>query len=62
MVREDINLTREVKQQLDRIIQREREKDRAGDCRLRSRSSIVEMILRKGIRAWENENQHQDIE
>ena len=51
-VREDVNITRETKHLLDEIVDIELELDRRNDRPERSRSVILEMILRKGIRAW----------
>jgi len=56
LLREDINISRAVKEQLNRIVQQEHERDQQNDCRPRSRSAILEMLLRKGIRVWEREH------
>jgi hypothetical protein len=57
MVREDINLTRATKQDLNDVVDAEHEKDDANDYQRRSRSAIVDMLIRKGIRAWRIETQ-----
>ena len=53
-LRVDINVTAETKRQLDGIVTSERENDRRSDRPERSKSAILEMILKKGIRVWEN--------
>ena len=50
--RVDINITAETKARLDEILDAEWAEDRGGDRPERSKSEILEMILRKGIRAW----------
>jgi hypothetical protein len=51
-IRVDINVTRETKIQLDEVLEAEWVNDRSSDRPERSKSEILEMILRKGIRAW----------
>ncbi len=51
-VRVDINVSQETKQALDQILDAELSADRRGDRPERSKSEILEMVLRKGIRAW----------
>jgi hypothetical protein len=51
-VRVDINVSRETKLALDRILDAELQEDRRGDRPERSKSDVLEMVLRKGIRAW----------
>ena len=53
-VRVDINLTADTKRLLDGIVASELEDDRANDRPERSRSEVLEMILRKGAHAWKN--------
>ena len=50
--RVDINITAQTKLELDEILAAEWAEDRGGDRPERSKSEILEMILRKGIRAW----------
>jgi len=50
--RVDINVTRETKIQVDEVLNADRVKDRREDRPERSKSEILKMILRKGIRAW----------
>jgi hypothetical protein len=51
-LRVDINVTAETKQLLDRIVGLELQEDRENDRPDRSRSEILEMVLRKGAKAW----------
>ena len=54
-VRVDINLTADTKRLLDGIVDVELREDRNNDRPERSRSEILEMVLRKGARTWEQE-------
>jgi hypothetical protein len=51
-VRVDINVSRETKLALDQILDAELAEDRRRDRPERSKSEVLEMVLRKGIRAW----------
>jgi len=53
-VRVDINVTADTKTLLDAVIADELEEDRCNDRPERSKSEILEMILRKGCRAWKD--------
>ena len=55
-VRVDINVTAETKHLLDGIVASELEDDRQNDRPERSRSEVLEMILRKGAHAWQERN------
>jgi hypothetical protein len=57
-VRVDINVTAETKHLLDGIVASELEDDRSSDRPERSKSEILEMVLRKGIRAWQSVETH----
>lgn len=51
-LRVDINVTAETKQLLDKIVGLELQEDRENDRPDRSRSEILEMVLRKGAKTW----------
>jgi hypothetical protein len=51
-VRVDINVTAETKRLLDGIIDFEQQEDRKNDRPERSKSEVLEMVLRKGAHAW----------
>jgi len=53
--RVDINVPEETKKLLNQIIGHELEKDREADRPERARNAILEMVLNKGIRAWQLE-------
>ena len=53
--RVDITLSRECRDSIERIIQAELEDDALHDRPARTRSAIVEMVLRKGVKTWEAE-------
>jgi hypothetical protein len=55
-VRVDINMTAETKRLLDDIIDHELEQDRKNDRPARSKSEILEMVVRKGCRLWQQES------
>lgn len=59
-VRVDINITAETKRLLDNIIQKELEEDRENDRPERSKSMILEMVFRKGGKAW-NSRDHKNL-
>jgi hypothetical protein len=52
-VRVDINVSAETKRQLDGIIDIELQDDRENDRPERSKSEVLEMIMRKGIHVWQ---------
>ena len=54
-IRVDINVTAETKRLLDGIVDSELEDDRRHERPERSKSMILEMVLRKGTRAWQKE-------
>ena len=56
-VRVDISVTADTKTHLDNVIAQELEDDRSRDRPERSKSEILEMIIRKGYRAWEQEHE-----
>jgi hypothetical protein len=58
-VRVDVNVTAQTKHLLDGIVTAELEDDKANDRPERSRSMILEMILRKGARIW-TQTRHQE--
>jgi hypothetical protein len=51
-VRVDINVTAETKRLLDGIIDFEQQDDRRNDRPERSKSEVLEMVLRKGAHMW----------
>jgi hypothetical protein len=53
-VRVDVNVTAQTKELLDKIVNIELEEDRQNDRPERSKSEILEMVLRKGAKAWTN--------
>jgi len=55
-VRVDINVTADTKTLFDIILTDELEADRSNDRPKRSKSEILEMIIRKGYRAWKQEH------
>jgi hypothetical protein len=54
-VRIDINVTADTKRLLDELRQFELAEDRNHDRPERSKSEILEMVLRKGYRSWKSE-------
>ena len=54
-VRVDINVTADTKALLDAVIADELEEDRCNDRPERSKSEILEMVLRKGYNAWKDQ-------
>jgi hypothetical protein len=56
-IRVDINVSAQTKQQLDAIIDCELEDDHNHDRPERSRSEILEMIIRKGIKMLREEDE-----
>lgn len=53
-VRVDINVTAQTNDLLDGIVASELEDDRRNDRPERSKSEILEMVLRKGAHAWQD--------
>jgi len=56
-VRVEANITTETKHLLDQILASELETDRRQDRPERSKSEILEMVLRKGARTWKQERE-----
>jgi hypothetical protein len=56
-VRVDISVSADTKTLLDAIIADEVEEDRSRDRPERSKSEILEMVLRKGCRTWKQERE-----
>lgn len=54
-IRVDINVTAETKRLLDGIVDLELQDDKANDRPERSKSEILEMVLRKGAHAWQDQ-------
>lgn len=61
-VRVDINVTAQTKQLLDGIVTAEHQDDWVNDRPERSRSMILEMILRKGAKVWNQTRHHEQPE
>jgi hypothetical protein len=53
-VRFDINVTAETSHLLNEIIKFEQQDDEKNDRPLRSKSQILEMVVKKGIKVWQN--------
>jgi|GEM_PF-2681736 hypothetical protein len=51
----DITVSRECKELVDRIIDLELRADATDDRPSRTKSAILEMLLRKGVKTWEAE-------
>lgn len=51
-VRVDINVTAETKRLLDGIIEFEQQEDRKNDRPERSKSEVLETVLRRGAHTW----------
>ena len=56
-VREDTNVTQETKALIDHVVEEEAKEDRKNERQPRPRCQLVEMLIRKGYRAWEEEQQ-----
>jgi hypothetical protein len=54
-VREDTNLTRETKALIDQVVEEEAKQDKGSDRQPRPRCQLVEMLIRKGYRVWQQE-------
>ena len=55
----DITLSRECKEVVDRIIHAELQDDALHDRPARTKSAILEMLIRKGAKTWEAERKVQ---
>lgn len=51
----DITLSQPCRESVDRIIHAELEDDALHDRPARTKSAIIEMVLRKGVKTWEAE-------
>jgi len=56
-VREDTNVTQETKALIDHVVEEETKEDRKNERQPRPRCQLVEMLIRKGYRVWEQEQQ-----
>lgn len=53
----DITVSRECKESIQRIIEVELQDDATNDRPSRTKSAIIEMVLRKGVKTWEAERE-----
>jgi hypothetical protein len=56
-VREDANVTQETKALIDHVVKDEPNQDRKNDRQPRPRCQLVEMLIRKGYRVWQQEQE-----